>query len=106
MSTSVLFRPTFADLRAEIERRAAQGASDRDIAALVEQFLAAGGDSPMPWVEYDGTVTWLYRDAQAREVAVVGDLIGYDTKATRMARLPGSDLHFLTAHIPLDAQIE
>jgi enterochelin esterase family protein len=104
MSISVLFRPTFADLRAEVERRAAQGAPADEVAALIEQFL--GGDAPLPWVEYDGTVTWLYRDAAAREVAVVGDILGYDTVKNRMARLPGSDLHYLTAHIPLDAQIE
>jgi enterochelin esterase-like enzyme len=106
MSTSVLFRPTFADLRAEIERRATQGAPAAEIAALVEQFLAAGGDSPMPWVEYDGTVTWLYRDSSAGEVAVVGDIIGYDTAANRMDRLPGCDLHYKTARIPLDARVE
>jgi enterochelin esterase family protein len=105
MSTSVLFRPTFADLRAEIERRAAQAAPADEIAELVEQFLAAGGDAPMPWVEYDGTVTWLYRDSQAGEVAVVGDILGYDTSQNRMSRLPGCDLHFLTAHIPLDARV-
>jgi len=106
MSTNVLFRPTFADLRAEIERRAAQSATADEITELVEQFLATGGDAPLPWIEYDGTVTWLYRDADAHEVAVVGDIIGYDTAKNRMARLPGSDLHYITMQLPLDAQIE
>lgn len=104
MSTSVLFRPTFADLRAEIERRATQGAPAEEVAALIDQFL--GGDAPLPWVEYDGTVTWLYRDATAEEVAVVGDILGYDSAKNRMARLPSSELHYLTARIPLDAQLE
>jgi enterochelin esterase-like enzyme len=104
MSTSVLFRPTFADLRAEVERRAAHGTPPEEVAALIEQFL--GGDAPLPWVEYDGTVTWLYRDAAAEEVTVVGDILGYDPARNRMARLPGSELHYLTAHIPLDAQVE
>jgi enterochelin esterase family protein len=103
MSTSVLFRPTFADLRAEIESRAAAGAPAQEVAALIEQFL---GDAPLPWVEYDGTVTWIYRDAAAGEVALVGDILGYDAARNRMARLPGSELHYLTAHIPVDAQIE
>jgi enterochelin esterase family protein len=106
MSTSVLFRPTFADLRAEIERRAAEGAPAEQIGALVDQFLAMGGDDPIPWVEYDGAVTWLYRDADADRVAVVGDIVGYDTLKNRMERLPGSDLHYLTRQVPLDAQIE
>jgi enterochelin esterase family protein len=105
MSTNVLFRPTFADLRAEVERRAGQGAPADELVGLAEQFLATGGDAPLPWVEYDGAVTWLYRDADAREVSVVGDIIGYDTAKNRLARLPGTDLHFLTAHIPLDAQL-
>jgi enterochelin esterase family protein len=104
MSTSVLFRPTFADLRAEVERRAAQGAPAEEVAALIEQFL--GGDASLPWVEYDGTVTWLYRDAAAEQVAVVGDILGYDAARNRMARLPGSELHYLTTQLPLDAQIE
>src|SRR5262245_45277833 len=106
MSTSVLFRPTFADLRAEVERCAAQGAPAGEVAALIEQFLTAGSNAPLPWVEYDGTVTWLYRDDAAREVAVVGDIIGYNASTNRMACLPGSDLHYLTTQIPLDAQIE
>ena len=92
MSANALFRPTFADLRAEIERRAAQQAPADEIAALVDQFLATGGDAPTPWVEYDGTVTWLYRDAHAQSVAVVGDIIGYEPDKTRLTRLPGCDL--------------
>jgi enterochelin esterase-like enzyme len=106
MSANALFRPTFADLRAEIERRAAQQAPADEITALVDQFLATGGDAPTPWVEYDGTVTWLYRDAHAESVAVVGDIIGYEPDKTRLARLPGCDLFALTAQIPLDARIE
>jgi enterochelin esterase family protein len=106
MSTNVLFRPTFADLRAEIERRAGQGVPADELVGLADQFLATGGDAPLPWVEYDGAVTWLYRDADAREVSVVGDMIGYDTAKNRLERLPGTDLHFFTAHIPLDAQLE
>src|SRR5947207_9417790 len=105
MSSNVLFRPTCADLRTEIERRAAQGAPAAEIAALLDQFLA-GGDASIPWVEYDGTVTWLYRSADAHNVAVIGDIIGYDTAKNRMARFPGSDIHYVTMQIPLDAQIE
>src|SRR5689334_5538879 len=78
MSANALFRPTFADLRAEIERRAADGAATDEINALVDQFLSTGGDAPAPWVEYDGTVTWFYRDAAAETVAVIGDILGYD----------------------------
>jgi enterochelin esterase-like enzyme len=106
MSANALFRPTFADLRAEIERRAADNAPADEIDALVEQFLATAGDSPAPWVEYDGTVTWFYRDASAETVSVVGDILGYDPDRTRMTRLPGSDLFALTAQMPLDAWIE
>ena len=106
MSANALFRPTFADLRAEIERRAAEGAPTDEINALVEQFLSTGGDAPAPWVEYDGTVTWFYRDPGAETVAVVGDILGYDPDKTRMTRLPGSDLFALTAQMPLDAWIE
>ncbi|HEX5689876.1 MAG TPA: alpha/beta hydrolase-fold protein, partial [Roseiflexaceae bacterium] len=105
MSTNVLFRPTFADLRAELERRSAQNASADELVEIVEQFLATGGEAPLPWVEYDGTTTWLYRDATAGEVALVGDIVGYDTQKNRLTRLPGTDLFFLTAHIPLDAQL-
>jgi enterochelin esterase family protein len=105
MSTNVLFRPTFADLRAELERRTAQNAPADELIEVVEQFLATGGEAPLPWVEYDGTTTWLYRDANADEVCLVGDIVGYDTKQNRMIRLPGTDLFFLTAHIPLDAQV-
>src|SRR5262245_43436336 len=106
MSVNALFRPTFADLRAEVERRAAQEAPDDEIATLIEQFLATGGDAPAPWVEYDGMVTWLYRDAAAENVAVIGDIIGYDPNTSRMTRLPGSDLFFMTAQLPLDARAE
>lgn len=106
MSIDALFRPTFADLRAEIERRAAQRAPDDEIAALVDQFFTLGAEGMAPLVEYDGTVTWLYRDAAADHVSVVGDILGYDTERTRMARLQGCDLFFLTAQIPLDARIE
>jgi enterochelin esterase-like enzyme len=106
MSASALFRPTFADLRAEIERRAADGAPADEINALVDQFLSTGGDAPAPWVEYDGTVTWFYRDPAAETVAVVGDILGYDPDRTRMTRLPGSDLFALTAQMPLDAWVE
>jgi enterochelin esterase family protein len=101
-----MFRPTFADLRAEIERRAADSASSDEINELVEQFLSTGGNSPAPWVEYDGTVTWFYHDPNAETVAVVGDILGYDPDKTRMTRLPGSDLFALTAQMPLDAWIE
>jgi enterochelin esterase family protein len=106
MSANALFRPTFADLRAEIERRAAASAPADQISALVEQFLSTGGDAPAPWVEYDGTVTWFYRDPAAETVAVVGDILGYDPERTRMARLPGGDLFALSAQMPLDAWIE
>jgi enterochelin esterase family protein len=106
MPASALFRPTFADLRAELERRAAEGATSDEISALVDQFLSTGGDAPAPWVEYDGTVTWFYRDPSAETVAVVGDILGYDPDRTRMTRLPGSDLFAMTAQMPLDAWIE
>jgi enterochelin esterase family protein len=105
MSTNVLFRPTFADLRAEIERRATQHAPADELVEVIEQFLATGGEAPLPWVEYDGTTTWLYRDANAGEVALVGDIVGYDARKNRLTRLPGTDLFFLTAHIPLDAHL-
>jgi enterochelin esterase-like enzyme len=103
MSTDVLFRPTFADLRAEVERRVAQDAPPDEIAAMLDQLL---GGAPAPWVEYNGAVTWLYRDVAAQHVAVVGDIVGYDTDKTAMTRLPGSDLFYLTAEIPLDARIK
>ncbi len=106
MSANAMFRPTFADLRAEIERRAADSAPPDEINALVEQFLSTGGDAPAPWVEYDGAVTWFYRDPGAETVSVVGDILGYDPDKTRMTRLPGSDLFALTAQMPLDAWIE
>lgn len=105
MSSSALFRPTFTDLRAEIERRVAQNAPSDEIAALIDGFLEAGGDAPSPVVEYDGAVTWLFRSASAQSVSVVGDVLGYDPATTRMARLPGCDLFYLTAQLPLDAQI-
>lgn len=105
MPANALFRPTFADLRAEIERRVTLDAQVSEVDTLIEQFLIAGGDTPAPCVEYDGTVTWLYRDPQARGVSVVGDIIGYDPKKTRMARLPGCDLYAFTAQMPLDARI-
>jgi enterochelin esterase family protein len=105
MSANAIFRPTFADLRAEIERRTAHAALSEEIDALIDQFLLAGGDTPAPCVEYDGTVTWLYRDAGANSVSVVGDVIGYDPLKTRMARVPGSDLFALTAQLPLDARV-
>lgn len=105
MSGSALFRPTFTDLRAEIERRVALNAPAEEISALIDGFLAAGGDLPAPVVEYDGAVTWLYRSASAQHVAVVGDLLGYDPARTQMAKLPGCDLFYLTAQMPLDAQI-
>ena len=90
MSANAIFRPTFADLRAEIERRAAHAAQSEEIHALIAQFLLAGGDTPAPCVEYDGTATWLYRDTRASSVSVVGDIIGYDPLKTRMARVPGA----------------
>jgi enterochelin esterase-like enzyme len=104
MSANALFRPTFADLRAEIERRAALGPAP-EIDDLIEQFLIAGGDAPAPCVEYDGTVTWLYRDREAESVSVVGDIVGYEPRRTRLARLPGSDLFALTMQLPLDARV-
>ena len=105
MSANALFRPTFADLRAELARRAAQGASTEELDTLVEGFLALGGDTPAPWVEYDGTVTWLYRDSQAQRVSVVGDILGHAPDQNRMTRLPGGDLFALTGQLPLDARI-
>jgi enterochelin esterase-like enzyme len=105
MPASTLFRPTFADLRAEIERRAAYDATADEIDTLIEQFLLAGGDTPAPCIEYDGTVTWLYRDPEARGVAVVGDILGHDPNKTRMSKLPGCDVFALTAQMPLDARM-
>jgi enterochelin esterase family protein len=105
MSAIALFRPTFTDLRAEVERRVANGSSRAEIDELIRQFLAACGESPSPVVEYDGTVTWIYRDADAESVAVVGDFLGYDTGRTQMARLPGSDMFYLTGQMPLDAHV-
>jgi enterochelin esterase family protein len=106
MHATALFRPTFTDLRSEVERRVMQDAPADEIAALIDQFLASGGDLPAPLVEYDGTVTWLYRDSQAEYVAVVGDIVGYDTRTTRMARIAGTDLFYMTAQLPIDAQVE
>ncbi len=103
MSTDVLFRPTFADLRAEVERRVAQEASPNEIAALLDQLL---NGTSAPWVGYDGSVTWLYRNAVAQQVSLVGDIVGYDTDKTRMMQLPGSDLFYLTAEVPLDARLK
>jgi enterochelin esterase family protein len=100
-----LFRPTFTDLRAELERLLAQGASRAELDTVVQQFLDAGGDTPAPIVEYDGTVTWIYRDPHADAVAVVGDVLGYDTRRTEMTRLAGTDLFFFSAQLPLDAQL-
>jgi enterochelin esterase-like enzyme len=105
MSVNAIFRPTFADLRAEIERRVAHDARPEEIDALIDQFLIAGGGAPAPCVEYDGTVTWLYRDANATSVSVVGDMLGSDPQKTRMARIHGSDLYALTAQLPLDARL-
>ncbi len=105
MSGSALFRPTFTDLHAEVERRVAYDASPTDIAALIDEFLAAGGDTPAPLIEYDGAVTWLFRSTTARSVSVVGDVIGYRPEMTRMTRLRGSDLFYFTAYLPLDAHI-
>ena len=105
MPANALFRPTFADLRAEIERRVARGASSAEIDDLIGQFLLAGGAAPAPCLEYDGTVTWLYRESTGASVSVVGDILGYDPAGTRMSRLPGCDLLFLTASIPLDARL-
>lgn len=105
MSGSALFRPTFTDLRAEIERRLSTDASPDTIAALIDEFLAAGGDTPAPLIEYDGAVTWLFRSPAAQSVSVVGDILGYRLDQTRMTRLRGSDLFYLTTHLPLDAHI-
>ncbi|MDZ4719212.1 MAG: alpha/beta hydrolase-fold protein [Roseiflexaceae bacterium] len=105
MHATALFRPTFTDLRSEVERRVTQGVPADEITALIDQFLASGGDLPAPIVEYDGTVTWLYRNANAEHVAVVGDIVGYDVHTTRMARIAGTDLFYMTAQLPIDAQI-
>jgi enterochelin esterase-like enzyme len=37
---------------------------------------------------------------------VVGDIIGYEPDSTRMTRLPGTDLFYMTAQMPLDARVE
>lgn len=105
MSGSALFRPTFTDLRAEVERRVANDASPDAIAALIDEFLAAGGDAPAPIIEYDGAVTWLFRSSTAQSVSVVGDILGYRLDQTRMTRLQGSDLFYLTTYLPLDAHV-
>jgi enterochelin esterase-like enzyme len=105
MTAAALFRPTFTDLRSEIERMAANGAAADEIDGLIQHFLAAGGDTPAPIVEYDGTVTWIYRDTVAQEVSVVGDIIGFDPRTTRMARIAGTDLFYMSAQLPIDAQI-
>ncbi len=105
MTSAARFRPTFTDLRAEIDRRVADQADAADIVQLIDQFLAAGGAPGGPLVAYDGSVTWLYRDADAEHVAVVGDVLGYDPEQTRMTRIAGTDLFFFTATLPLDAQI-
>ncbi len=84
---------------------AAQDTPGEALAALIDQFLTAGGERAAPIIEYDGSVTWLYRDAEAETVSVVGDILGYDPNRTRMAKLSGTDLFYLTASIPLDAQI-
>ncbi|MCS6938621.1 MAG: alpha/beta hydrolase-fold protein [Roseiflexaceae bacterium] len=105
MSGSALFRPTFTDLRVEVERRVASDASPDAIAALIDEFLAAGGDTPAPIIEYDGAVTWLFRSSTAQSVSVVGDILGYRLDQTRMTRLQGSDLFYLTTYLPLDAHV-
>jgi enterochelin esterase-like enzyme len=105
MTAAALFRPTFTDLRSEVERMVANGSAAEEIDGLVQQFLAAGGDTPAPIVEYDGTVTWIYRNSQAQEVSVVGDIIGFDPRTTRMARIAGTDLFYMSAQLPIDAQI-
>ncbi|HMO56888.1 MAG TPA: alpha/beta hydrolase-fold protein [Roseiflexaceae bacterium] len=105
MSATAHFRPTFTDLRAEIERRVAQGEPEDSIAQLVDQFLAAGGGLPAPVIEYDGTVTWIYRDSAAHHVAVVGDILGYDPTQTHMTNLARCDVFYLTVQLPLDTQI-
>jgi len=105
MSGSALFRPTFTDLRVEVERRVANEESPDAIAALIDEFLAAGGDTSAPIIEYDGAVTWLFRSATAQSVSVVGDVPGYRLDQTRMTRLQGSDLFYLTMHLPLDAHM-
>lgn len=105
MSGSALFRPTFTDLRAEVERRVSNDASPETIAVLIDEFLAAGGDTPAPLIEYDGAVTWLFRSSIAQSVSVVGDVLGYRPDQTRMTRLQGSDLFYLTTYLPLDAHI-
>lgn len=105
MSGSALFRPTFTDLRAEVERRVSNDASPETITALIDEFLAAGGDMPAPLIEYDGAVTWLFRSSTAQSVSVVGDVLGYRLDRTQMTRLQGSDLFYLTMHLPLDAHI-
>jgi enterochelin esterase-like enzyme len=105
MPATALFRPTFTDLRSEIERRVLQGSPAEEIDMLIAQFLAAGGEMPAPIVEYDGTVTWMYRNPAAEEVSVVGDIVGFDPRTTRMARIPGTDLFYMSAQMPIDAQL-
>jgi enterochelin esterase-like enzyme len=105
MPATALFRPTFTDLRSELERRVQNEAPQEDIDSLIQQFLDAGGETPAPVVEYDGTVTWMYRNPNAEEVSVVGDIVGFDPRTTRMARIPGTDLFYMSAQMPIDAQV-
>ncbi|HEU5086634.1 MAG TPA: enterochelin esterase domain-containing protein, partial [Roseiflexaceae bacterium] len=105
MSPFLQFRPTFTDLRSEIERRFANGADPAELLTLVDQFIDVLGEDAIPLCSFDGSVTWLYRDALASTVSVVGDVIGFEPSQTRMQRLPGTDVFWFTAILPQNARI-
>ena len=69
--------------------------------SLIDAYLAA--NSPLPVIEHSGVVIFLYR-GEARDVGIVGDMIGF-RREDPMSRVPGTDLFYYSTRLEPDAAV-
>ena len=67
--------------------------------------LASFLSEPLPLIEGDTLVHWIYR-GPAERVAVAGDANGWDPTTSPMQRLPGSDVWYFSRVFEADARLE
>jgi enterochelin esterase family protein len=93
---------TIRRIEAERDPEARKGLVD----ALVARARAAGTPLVGPGSGPDlGCATFLYR-GEAREVALAGDMTGWNPARDFLTRVEGTDLFFLSREFPLDARLD
>jgi len=89
----------------DFKNRVKATSNAREKVAMVDVYMKQGEEKGFPVVEGEN-VTFLYRGEVNEQVSVAGDMNGWDPSKDVMTKLTGTDLHYGTMTLPLDARLD